>query len=407
MPPRTGLTEAEKEIERAKAKKRWLLKQRGQGGIVNAAEMQERIRLLHDTHQVTFERISERTGIDLSSIKWHYYGKSTTRPTRDMTTCQWRVHNAVMSAKFGPADVSEMVRSVGTQRRLRALVAAGFSQVWLAENTGRSHAELNNFMVRDRKTVLRQHATEVEQLYRKVSGSDPVELGVPEKAVKYSKTVARKRGYEPSLCWDDDTIDDPDAIPEWTGMCGTEDGYRIHIRETLFGDSEMPPCDACRDEVETRELSEEGPIFLRERFAEMVELRGVSIRKIAEDGYGDVNKRDTLYRWREGSRSPRTMGDVERLAAVLDCDVDFLIDREAMKLEASKPVVGHGQFNPYILKVMLDVAGMSYQQAAKVGEDFSVGAVSKWVQGAMKPSDRKKLGKLAAHFNVSVDLFYS
>ena len=42
--------------------------------------------------------------------------------------------------------------------------------------------------------------------------------------------------------WDDDTIDDPAAFPDWTGKCGTPDGYDAHYKMKI-----LPSCQPCRD----------------------------------------------------------------------------------------------------------------------------------------------------------------
>ncbi|MFF5973661.1 helix-turn-helix domain-containing protein [Streptomyces sp. NPDC012769] len=240
MGRRDHLTEEQKAEARARAKQQYFLKQQGKAGYVDASEMQQRIRKLHDDHQITFQRISEKARVDVNVVEWHYHGHTGARPDVPLTQCIWRVHNAIMTTQFGPADVAAQIRSHGTQRRLRAMIAAGYPQHWLAEHTGRRVAQLNNFLVKEREYVSAAHAADVEQLYRKYADTDPVTVGVTSKAKAYSLGVARKRGYPPGTCWDDDTIDDPAAIPEWTGACGSERGYQIHWREKI------PSCEPCR-----------------------------------------------------------------------------------------------------------------------------------------------------------------
>lgn len=414
MARRDHLTEAEKEIERAKARHRAYLKEQGRGGMVDASEMQARIRKLHDVHQISFQRIAEKTGVDLANVKWHYHGRSFSRPSDPLTQCQWRTHNAIMTTPFGPADVKQDIRATGTQRRLRALIAVGYSQKWLAEATGRSLEHLNHFLRMDAEYVGAEHAAMVEQVYRKYAHTDPAEVGIEQRIISYSRTVARKRKFHPPLCWDEDTIDDPAALPEYTGACGTEEGYRIHVRETIFEGNPLPPCDACRDAVETVEYVET-VIFKRERFAELLKERNINARQLAikmygvdaEDEIGIRRKADVLYRWRDGSRAPKTRGQVHALASALDAPLGDLLDEEATERASTRPRVGNGQFNPHILRAALEMAGVSFSGTTTFpGADYSSAAVAKWVKGEMRPSDPKKLKPIADHFGVGVEVFY-
>lgn len=47
--------------------------------------------------------------------------------------------------------------------------------------------------------------------------------------------------WAPVGAWDEDTLDDPDAAPDWTGRCGTPGGAEAHRRRGT------PTCQACRD----------------------------------------------------------------------------------------------------------------------------------------------------------------
>lgn len=408
---RRHMTEAEKEVERAKAKQRAYLKAQGRGGYVDAAEMQARIRKLHDVHQISFQRIADRTGVDLANIRSHYYGKAITRQNAPLTICFWKTANAVMTTPFGPADVRQQIRACGTQRRLRALIAAGYPQSWIAGHTSRTLAHLNNFLITNRVEVSAAFAMEVEQLYLKYSEMDPVEAGVSPRNAAYARTVGQKRGYEPVICWDEDTIDRPDAVAEWTGACGTPEGYRVHIRETIFEKNPLPLCDPCRAAVETRSPQAAATvIFLRENYREALAAYPKTIKRLAREVFGDegaVAGRDTLYRWRDGSRRPRSVGIVQRLADALDVPIAFLLDEQAMAEEERKSSFGHGEFNPYVLRVAMEMDGISQHKLSLVpGSIASAGAIGKWLKGEMKPSGRDKLVPIAEYFGVDVEVFY-
>lgn len=404
-----NLTEAEKVEVRARNKKRWLLKQRGQGGYVDAAEMQARIRKLHDVHEIGFQRIADKTGVDLANIKWHYAGRSTARPDKPLTTCQWRVHNAVMTTPFGPADRKIQIRSTGTQRRLQALVAAGYSQKWLAEHTGRALEHLNNFMVKNRVEVSAEHAAVVEQIYRKYIDMDPAEAGVSQRGMIYARIVAKKRSYPPGVCWDDDTIDDPEAVPEWTGACGTEEGYRVHIRETLEGNY-LPPCPACKAVVEVQLPGARGACgevpfdFDHQRFDQALAERGINPRQLAIKMRRDPREADRFYRWRKGERNPANRAEVHLVAAALELEPsELMTDRP---VEAKRNAIGNGNFNPYVFKAVIEMAAWSQSKAANV-VGVAHTTISNWIRGASVPKSKEVLQPLADVLGFDVEVFFT
>jgi transcriptional regulator with XRE-family HTH domain len=402
MAKRAEMSEAEIEAERAKAKQRAYLKALGRGGYVDAAEMQARIRKLHDVHQITFERISQKTGVDQATIKAHYHGEwSVVRGRRSgdaLTTCTWATANAVMTTRFGPADVRQCIRSTGTQRRLRAMVAAGYPQRWLAETTGRPLAALNHFLLRGSIEVTKEHAAAVEQTYRKYVDTDPLDVGIPPRSKTYALGLARKHGYEPSICWDEDTIEDPAALPEWTGECGTPEGYRIHVRDHL------PLCPACKQRVETQPIQKEQLIFHHENFARAMANRGMIIKDMVErTGISP----DTLLRWRTGDRKPRYRALVERCAEALGIDSEVLMDPveppllPSCGLEVNPP----GLFNPYVLDVALNLNAISKKGAARI-LGVNEGSVENWVRRRARPKSPDVILPLLPEVGMTVEEFY-
>jgi hypothetical protein len=407
---RREMTEAEKEAERARAKQRAYLKAQGMGGSVDASEMQARIRYLHDVHLITFERIASRSGVDLASVRSHYYGKAITRPgqTAPLTTCFWKTHHLIMTTRFGPADVTR-VDATGTLRRIQALVADGFPQSWMGERLSRDLAHLNYTLKAKPETIVPEFASEVEQFYRKYAGTNPQDHGVTPRNSAYARTVARKRGWAPSICWDWDTIDDPKAFPEWTGACGTAEGYRVHIRETVFEGNPLPLCDRCRAVVESRPPDWTPTVVLkRDNLIAALKASPKPVKAIARQVLGEgENARDTLYRWRDGSRAPRNMGIAQRLADALDVPIGHIVDEQAMEAEANAPAIGHGEFNPYVLRAAMELGGMSQHKMSMVsGSQASAGAIGKWLKGEMKPSDKSKVKPIARYFGVDVEVFY-
>ena len=102
-------------------------------------------------------------------------------------------------------ELPPMAPGVGVKRRLQALKVRGWSGAELSRRLGYSDRTLVDQMIRER--TLFEHATWVAvcRLYDKLS----MVAGPSTRAA----ADARRRGWEPPLAWDDDTIDDPDAKP--------------------------------------------------------------------------------------------------------------------------------------------------------------------------------------------------
>lgn len=122
---------------------------------------------------------------------------------------------------------------IGCARRLQGLMYDGFTQVHLAKLFPdlKDHRALNRLCSGDQGYVSPGIAERISDLYAKLENQTPDDLMIPRREQKRCRTQAIRRGYAPRHCWDEDTIDDPKAIPEWTGRCGTAKGYEIHRRE--------------------------------------------------------------------------------------------------------------------------------------------------------------------------------
>lgn len=139
------------------------------------------------------------------------------------------------------------IDGTGTRRRLQALVAKGWSQSELACRLGMERASFSTTITGG---LVRAHTVRaVMALYDQLWREDPAAHGVPRRWIEASRRHALARGWAPVGAWDDDQIDNPDAFPDWTGHCGTPDGYRAHyrIRVPVF-----PPCRNARTDTGTK-----------------------------------------------------------------------------------------------------------------------------------------------------------
>lgn len=99
------------------------------------------------------------------------------------------------------------VSTVGTVRRLQALVAIGWSFDALAKMMGTHRNVLLSVLKRER--VLARRAREIAELFTRLH----LTPGPSERARRH----ARDNGWVVPFAWDEDTIDDPSATPDLGG----------------------------------------------------------------------------------------------------------------------------------------------------------------------------------------------
>jgi hypothetical protein len=133
------------------------------------------------------------------------------------------------------------IDATGTRRRLQALVAGGWPQARLAVRLGMDPGNFSAAINSQQVKVRTVRA--VRALYDELWCADPREHGVGNQAYSRARNHAQARGWAPVGCWDDDSIDDPAAFPDWTGECGSPNGYAVHRR---IG---VPVCQPCRDAI--------------------------------------------------------------------------------------------------------------------------------------------------------------
>lgn len=171
----------------------------------------------------------------------HYRGKrfATDRP---LLQCQEATARLILETQFTTADV-DRVKPVGIRRRLQALARAGFTSTLIAAEIGGDSRNVYGLTVgrRGQGHVSPETARRIADAYEEMHLRDPVsDYGGNPQACTRVRRIAERKGFAPHICWDSDTLDDPEAFPEWTGACGTARGRRIHARE------QIPVCDPCR-----------------------------------------------------------------------------------------------------------------------------------------------------------------
>lgn len=221
------------EERRRNAKRTATLRARGIYADIPNGPAVKHLLWLHDQKGMTIEHIAAAGGIPTGTVHAHMRGMRT-KLRRDTFA-------AIMAIQpEGELKRGGYVDSLPTRRRLGALGASGFPLTWLTAELGLSHNSLMR-IYRAQRYVYTSTARVIEEAYVKYADKNPQDYGITKNASGVTRFYAQRHGHAPFTCWDEDTIADPDAIPEWTGKCGTEQGYRLH------NDHNIPMCDPCRD----------------------------------------------------------------------------------------------------------------------------------------------------------------
>jgi hypothetical protein len=200
--------------------------------------------------------MSRQTGIGVSKFAEICKGKKWCHgqwyPVHSMHRATWE---RIMAMQFVAPSGCGRVDPTGTRRRMQALAMAGYPLPFLEPLLNRKIAELGRIACGEQgKTYVHARlAEDVYRVYRRLINAKPDDFGISPASQRRVITFAKKRGYAPDHCWDSDTIDDPAAIPEWTGACGTYQGYWLHRNHGI------PLCDPCRKALGERRNELKGP----------------------------------------------------------------------------------------------------------------------------------------------------
>lgn len=219
---------------RARARLQDKMRQRGTPSLVRPDEFAQiqGIVLKARTFGMDDDMIGSQVGLHPGGIYKIRMGytKTCRRPTYEkLLTLHPEAIASRPHDRRGKVPDGSMQDATGTQRRLRALRADGYTINFLGEWLGVTPEAISDMARRPRKGVYRSTYLEVKAMYDKLSAAFPSDHGIEELTARRSKSYADKLSWAPSIYWDDDTIDDPNAFPDWTGLCGTVQGYFAHL----------------------------------------------------------------------------------------------------------------------------------------------------------------------------------
>lgn len=104
--------------------------------------------------------------------------------------------------------------ATGTRRRLQALYWRGHPTAAICAATGLNERTVRAITRGAAIRVARTTRDAVHDAYRRLADQDPARRGTPDDAVRRARAFARRGGFAPAAAWDDDTIDDPRAVPD-------------------------------------------------------------------------------------------------------------------------------------------------------------------------------------------------
>ncbi|WP_435245170.1 hypothetical protein [Streptomyces tendae] len=107
---------------------------------------------------------------------------------------------------------SASVSPLGTLRRVEALAVVGWSRAQVAARLGRSYVSFKNSLKRERISAALAKA--VASAYDELWNQRPEDHGIPVWNADRVRRQAQADGFYGPLAWDDEDIDNPDALPQ-------------------------------------------------------------------------------------------------------------------------------------------------------------------------------------------------
>lgn len=178
--------------------------------FVDAAPVREHLRAINASG-MPISAVCERLGLPhTSSLQHLLYGRGEYGPGQQVRR---ETAQLVLSYWPGLADFPDHARidPTGTRRRVQALAVRGWPRHLMATEIGMSATYFKKALHKDRITA--HVARLVADLYDAWWDQDPLEHGLSRIAVNRVRADAARDGFHGPLAWDEETIDDPKALP--------------------------------------------------------------------------------------------------------------------------------------------------------------------------------------------------
>lgn len=156
-------------------------------------------------------RVAELAGVNRSVIQKIVYSHQGRPPQRRVREHIARKILAVQPTFDHLADHA-VIPGSGTTRRAQALVRVGWPAAELALRLQVSRRRVDQLLAADRVTV--KSARIIKALYEELWDQDPVDHGVSQESKARAISRGEANAWPPPAAWDDDEIDDPNALAD-------------------------------------------------------------------------------------------------------------------------------------------------------------------------------------------------
>lgn len=193
------------EARRKKQKRNKFLLQSGRPGMVNAGRAADHLTKFRKAGLRDSE-IIQMVCIPRSTFYRVMRGEPLTRRSEQ------RILSVPVPPPTGEIRTLAAVDATGTHRRLKALMWLGWPPRVLEERLD-VHADWTERSLTKRKRVTLVTEARVRSIYDEWWNLQPERAGVEPSSAESTRMYARSLGWDGPLAWDDDTIDDPNALP--------------------------------------------------------------------------------------------------------------------------------------------------------------------------------------------------
>jgi hypothetical protein len=194
-------------------------------------------------------RIAELAGVPFGTIQNLLWRKSCR--DRSLRMLPERAA-AILALQPDPEHAAggTLVDAAGTRRRADALYAIGWTYSEQARRVGRNVSPYTESLRQQRVTA--RIAREVKALYEQLAGTPAPDSWITRRTVNR----ARRLGLASPAAWDDDTIDDPDAQPNYghDQPAGDDHADEVLVAEVLWGRRKFTNLDDVLNPAEQVEL---------------------------------------------------------------------------------------------------------------------------------------------------------
>lgn len=176
-------------------------RQLGRPGLVDATPARKHLQKLQ--RSMTWEQIVAAGACEARNLQLIADGRRTQIRRSTLTK--------ILGVTLQPPAPGKYVDATGLRRRLQALRVIGWSAYRLAEAAGSAEARIQLICSGEQPTVRQALAVKILRVYAELAQTP----APPGRSATRTTRHALANGWAPPAAWDDDTIDDPQAAPDF------------------------------------------------------------------------------------------------------------------------------------------------------------------------------------------------